>query len=203
MFDKTQARELIGRELRTTDGTTIGKIGQVYLDDYHDAPEWVTVNTGLFGSNESFVPLAEATLADGGVVVPYTKDQIKDAPNIAEDGRLTEEEERTLYQHYGVPYTTEGSTFADTAALGGTSGTTSTGAKPAIAVATIALRQVNSSPVLIPCRSATALATAPGSKVSRTIRSLSSGDQFRRRTARTRTSTPEPVPRRTGLLRAS
>ena len=85
----------------------------------------------------------------------------------------------------------------------GASGTTSTGAKPAIAVASIALRQVNSSPVLIPCRSATDLATAPGSKVSRTIRSLSSVDQFRRRTARTRTSTPEPVPRRTGLLRAS
>jgi uncharacterized protein (TIGR02271 family) len=115
VIDKSQARELIGRELRTTDGTKIGKIGHVYLDDYHDAPEWVTVRTGLFGSNESFVPLAEGDLSDEGVVVPYSKDQIKDAPNISEDGHLSEEQERALYDHYGVPYTTEGSTFADTA----------------------------------------------------------------------------------------
>ena len=114
MIDKNQARELIGRELRTTDGTKIGKVGQVYLDDYHDAPEWVTVKTGLFGSSESFVPLAESTLADDGVVVPYSKDRIKDAPNSPEDGHLSEEQERALYEHYGVPYTTEGSTFADT-----------------------------------------------------------------------------------------
>jgi uncharacterized protein (TIGR02271 family) len=127
MIDKNQARELIGRELRTTDGTKIGKVGQVYLDDYHDAPEWVTVKTGLFGSNESFVPLAESTLADDGIVVPYTKDQIKDAPNISEDGHLSEEQERSLYEHYGVSYTTEGSTFADTGAVGGrTSGDTAT-----------------------------------------------------------------------------
>jgi uncharacterized protein (TIGR02271 family) len=128
MFDKTQARELIGRELRTTDGTKIGKIGQIYVDDYHDAPEWATVKTGLFGSNQSFVPLAESTLADDGVLVPYTKEQIKDAPNIPEDGRLSEDQERALYEHYNVPYTTEGSTFAETGAGGGrTSGYTESG----------------------------------------------------------------------------
>ena len=85
----------------------------------------------------------------------------------------------------------------------GASGTTSTGTKPDIAVASICLRQVNSSPVLMPCRSATALARAPASSVSRTIRSLSSADQFRRRTARTRTSTPEPAPRPTKLFHTS
>jgi hypothetical protein len=84
-----------------------------------------------------------------------------------------------------------------------TSGTTSTGTRPDIAVANISRRQVNSSPVPMPCRSATTLATAPGANVSRTIRSLSSVDQFRRRTARTRTSTPEPAPRRIELLRTS
>ncbi len=125
MFDKSQAASVIGQELQASDGSKIGKIGQVYLDDYHDQPEWVTVNTGLFGTNESFVPLAQASVVDGGVSVPYTKDQVKDAPNIDDSGHITEAQEQELYQYYGIPYTTEGSTFADTSQLG--QATTETG----------------------------------------------------------------------------
>jgi len=125
MFDKSQISMVIGQTLSTEDGTKIGKIGQVYVDEVHDQPEWITVNTGLFGTNESFVPLAEASMTDGGLRVPYTKETIKDAPNVGADGHLSEAEERELYEHYNVPYTTEGSTFADTSRLGGN--TTRTG----------------------------------------------------------------------------
>ena len=118
MIDQSQAQQFIGQNLHTTDGDKIGRIGQVYIDDYHGAPEWVTVNTGMFGTNESFVPLVEASLSGDDVVVPYTKDQIKNAPNISDSGHLTEAEEQDLYSHYRVPYTTEGSTFADTAQMG-------------------------------------------------------------------------------------
>ena len=120
MIDTSQAESIIGQELRTSDGTKIGKIGQLYVDDYHGQPEWVTVNTGLFGTSESFVPLAQATLTGDGVTVPYTKDQIKDAPNVEDSGHITEADEQQLYQHYDIPYTTEGSTFADTSQLGQT-----------------------------------------------------------------------------------
>jgi len=120
MFDKTQAQSVIGQELLTNDGTKIGKIGQVYLDDVHDQPEWVTVNTGMFGTHESFVPLAEASVADGGLAVPYTKDQIKNAPNIDGSAHLGEAEEQKLYAYYGIAYTTDDSTFADTSGLGET-----------------------------------------------------------------------------------
>jgi uncharacterized protein (TIGR02271 family) len=122
VIDQSQAQQLIGQNLSTTDGTKIGKIGQLYLDDYHGQPEWVTVNTGLFGTNESFVPLAEATQVADGITVPYTKDQIKDAPNISDSGHLTEAEEQDLYKHYNVAYTTEGSTFAGTSGAAGASG---------------------------------------------------------------------------------
>ena len=123
MIDQSQAQQLVGQQLRTTDGDKIGTIGQLYIDDYHGLPEWVTVNTGLFGTNESFVPLAEATLSGDDLVVPYTKDQIKDAPNVSDSGHLTEAEEQHLYEHYNVPYTTEGSTFADTSNSTGYAGT--------------------------------------------------------------------------------
>ncbi|MDO5053316.1 MAG: PRC-barrel domain-containing protein, partial [Pseudoclavibacter sp.] len=33
-----------------SDGERIGKVGQVYLDDQTQEPNWVTVKTGLFGT---------------------------------------------------------------------------------------------------------------------------------------------------------
>src|SRR6187397_3062293 len=40
-----------------TDGSEIGRVGQVYTDNDTGQPSWVTVKTGWFGTNESFVPL--------------------------------------------------------------------------------------------------------------------------------------------------
>jgi hypothetical protein len=54
--------------------------------------------------------------------VPYTKDQIKNAPNISDSGHLSEAEEQDLYQHYNVAYSTEGSTFAETTGRAQSSG---------------------------------------------------------------------------------
>jgi uncharacterized protein (TIGR02271 family) len=40
---------------------------------------------------------------------------VNDAPSIDGDGELSEHEERTLFEHYGVPYTEEGSVTANDA----------------------------------------------------------------------------------------
>ena len=42
----------IGQTLYSSDNEKIGKIGQVFLDDDTDRPEFLTVNTGLFGSKD-------------------------------------------------------------------------------------------------------------------------------------------------------
>jgi hypothetical protein len=104
VFDGSDIRGLIGRELRTTGGDRMGTIVGVYLDDDDGAPEWVTVATGLFGGHESFVPLAEARPAGDGVVVPYTRTRIRTAPHVAAGAYLGEADERTLYRHYGIPH---------------------------------------------------------------------------------------------------
>jgi hypothetical protein len=52
----------------------------------------------------SFVPFAEASAANGGVQVPYDKQQVKDAPQAEADGELSQEEEAGLYSHYGLDY---------------------------------------------------------------------------------------------------
>ena len=84
------------------DGNKIGSVGQVYLHNSTGEPSWVTVNTGLFGSNETFIPLDEAQLSGDEITVPYEKDFVKDAPNISEDGELSPEQENELYSYYGV-----------------------------------------------------------------------------------------------------
>lgn len=83
-----------------SDGTKIGSIGQLYADDDTGEPTWVTVKTGLFGTSESFIPVEGARHQDDDLVVPYTKEHVKDAPRVDADGHLTPEEEDRLYTYY-------------------------------------------------------------------------------------------------------
>jgi uncharacterized protein (TIGR02271 family) len=103
MLTEDQAREVIGATAYGDDGEKIGKVGQLFLDDQTGRPEFVTVNTGFFGTSESFVPVADATFNGDRLVVPFSKDKVKDAPNVDLDGRhLDESEEQRLYEYYGM-----------------------------------------------------------------------------------------------------
>ena len=57
MTNAATADQYIGRRAVDPQGSKIGSVGQVYLDDETGQPDWVTVNTGLFGTRENFVPL--------------------------------------------------------------------------------------------------------------------------------------------------
>ena len=95
-----------GRTMIDRDGDKIGTITDIYLDAETDRPEWALVNTGLFGTRSTFVPLAQASEDGDQVRVPYEKAQVKDAPNVEADGQLSEDEEAALYRHYGLDYDT-------------------------------------------------------------------------------------------------
>jgi uncharacterized protein (TIGR02271 family) len=122
MITKDQISNVMGGELKSTGGDTIGKIGQVFLDDQTGEPEWVTVKTGLFGSSETFVPIREASLEGNSVLVSWDKATIKDAPNVdPEGGHLDQSEEARLYEYYGLSYSESQS---DSGLPSGTTGTT-------------------------------------------------------------------------------
>jgi uncharacterized protein (TIGR02271 family) len=96
---------LRGSNVYGSDGDKIGSLEQVYIDNYSDEPEWVAVKTGLFGTNISMVPLSGAQYGDeDSLRVAYTKDEVKDAPNVHPDGELSPQEEAELYRHYGLAY---------------------------------------------------------------------------------------------------
>jgi uncharacterized protein (TIGR02271 family) len=104
MAQVTDAYEWRGREVAGKQGEKLGTLEEIYLDTETSEPEWATVNTGFLGMKRSFIPLAEAEPVRGKVVVPYTKDQVKEAPSVDPDGQLSPEEEQQLYNHYGVEY---------------------------------------------------------------------------------------------------
>jgi uncharacterized protein (TIGR02271 family) len=125
MLTEQDARQAIGSTVYSSNGDKIGKVGQLFLDDETQRPEFITVNTGLFGTNETFIPVADAELSGDRLTVPFDKDKVKDAPNVAADGgHLDQDEERRLYEYYGLSYSEHSS---DTGLAGGVGGGVDTG----------------------------------------------------------------------------
>jgi len=131
MTGTTEAYDFHGRTLIDSAGEKIGQIDEVYADQQGGQPEWALVNTGLFGTKKTFVPIRGANPNGEDLSVPVSKQQVKDAPRIDADQELSEDEERRLFEHYGVPYTTEGSTTAT-----GTAGSSAAEAPYDVAAAT-------------------------------------------------------------------
>ncbi|WP_202237678.1 PRC-barrel domain-containing protein [Actinacidiphila reveromycinica] len=94
-------RSLIGRRAFDRDGTRIGTVDEVYLDDATGTPEWAAVRTGLF-TRDAFVPLGPSELDGDTLRVPYEKALIKDAPDFGVGRHLSPEQELQLYHHYGM-----------------------------------------------------------------------------------------------------
>jgi hypothetical protein len=97
------AQALVHATAYDASGNKLGKIGQIYLDNRTQAPEWATVHIGFFGTRESFVPLTDAELEGDRLRLPFEKEQVKAAPELEPDrGGPTPEQELDLYRHYGM-----------------------------------------------------------------------------------------------------
>jgi uncharacterized protein (TIGR02271 family) len=121
MIGTEHLQTIVGSNAVDNDGDKLGKVGNVYLDDRTGEPAWATVNTGLFGTKESFVPLATARIEGDQLVVPFDKAKIKDAPKVADDGHIGDDEQEELYRYYGLSsagYGTEGTNYAGTTDAG-------------------------------------------------------------------------------------
>jgi uncharacterized protein (TIGR02271 family) len=100
----TEAYDWKGRKVIDSDGEKVGKVEEIYEDTGSGQPEWVLVDAGLFGGKSHFVPVAGARPSGEDVQLDFTKDTIKDAPGIDPDGEMSHDEERELFEHYGLGY---------------------------------------------------------------------------------------------------
>jgi uncharacterized protein (TIGR02271 family) len=104
MITTSNPEQLIGYEVAGSDGSKIGKVEEIYLDEATGKPEWAEVKTGMFGSKTALVPLAVAAEEEGRVMLPFDKETVKAAPHHEPGQTLSAADERQLFEHYGVPY---------------------------------------------------------------------------------------------------
>ncbi len=100
MTNATGPDAYIGRNAVDPQGDKIGSVGQVYLNDETGQPDWITVNTGLFGTKEHFAPLAGSSFNGDALVLPFDKSIVKDAPDVADASHLDVDEQEALYAYY-------------------------------------------------------------------------------------------------------
>ena len=100
MMTTQDLQAMHGRTAVDPDGSKIGKIGQIYVDDTTSMPLWVTVSTGMFGTKESFAPLYGSRAEGEALQLAVTKDMVKGAPSIDADGQIGDDENVALYDYY-------------------------------------------------------------------------------------------------------
>jgi len=91
---------LQGQTLLDGSGEGIGTIEGIYLDNVTRTPEWAAVR--LDRQALALVPLAEASLAGGGLQVGYARSTVLSAPNRLRglDSEVTEATEEQLHRYY-------------------------------------------------------------------------------------------------------
>lgn len=103
-----ELNEMRGKPVYASDGEKLGDFEEIYHDEATREPEWIRVKSstlgGILGTKHFMVPLAGADFQDGenpSIRVPYPKERVQDAPDIEGDW-ISEEDERRLYNHYGL-----------------------------------------------------------------------------------------------------
>ena len=94
-----------GRDVLDSGGERLGGVREIYLDRETGRPEWVLVD--VEGDEARFVPLADAEIADATIRVAHSAATIRTAPGIGTEPRIDQSEERRLYDHYGIGYSTD------------------------------------------------------------------------------------------------
>lgn len=96
--------ELEGRTVVDVDGTEVGRLADLFVDEATGEPEWGLVTGGDLGRRKVLVPLPTATL-DDPIRLTVRKDVVAGAPAIDDGEELSEAEEQRLAEHYGLRWT--------------------------------------------------------------------------------------------------
>lgn len=83
-------------------GDKIGSVSDVFINDATGRPDFIEVNTGLFGTGSSLVPLTGSSLRDGEIHLPFAKERIKDAPDVQDPTALSVDDKEAYLRYYGL-----------------------------------------------------------------------------------------------------
>jgi uncharacterized protein (TIGR02271 family) len=100
-LNQVRLDEMRGAPVYDNAGEKIGKVEEIFYDHESRRPEWIGIGTGFFGTKRVLVPVEGAQLAEDGLRVAFSKDHVKDSPDIDED-EISQECESELTQYYGL-----------------------------------------------------------------------------------------------------
>jgi hypothetical protein len=92
------------RSVQDSNGEDIGHADGIYADSRSEEPMFLLVKGGHFGVHLHFVPLEGAEMVGDDIKVAWDKETISRAPKIAADDSLSADEERRLFDHYGIHF---------------------------------------------------------------------------------------------------
>jgi len=96
-------QEAQGAPVVSADGDKLGSVEEIFYDEETRRPEWIGIGTGFFGTKRVLVPVTQAELRGDAMHVPFSKEHVKDSPDIDAD-EISQDTERELYAYYGLDY---------------------------------------------------------------------------------------------------
>jgi uncharacterized protein (TIGR02271 family) len=102
-FSMDQLTDMRGMTVYDSAGEKIGQVEEIFYDEETNRPEWIGIGTGFFGTKRVLVPVEGASQSGDGLTVRYSKEQVKDSPDIDSD-ELSQATEQELYSYYGLGY---------------------------------------------------------------------------------------------------
>lgn len=103
-FDVESLQQLSGKPVFDSEHQKIGQVEEIFFDEATRQPEWIGIASGgVFGSKHHVVPVEGARIESDGVVVSFSKEQVKNTPSLSGD-EISQDQEATLYQAYGLTY---------------------------------------------------------------------------------------------------
>jgi PRC-barrel domain len=90
-----------GRAVHDAAGDRLGAIREIYLDRDTGRPEWVLVDVD---GEPRFVPLADAVVEPDAIRIAHPTAVVRAAPSIGAESDIGTDQERALYDHYGLGY---------------------------------------------------------------------------------------------------
>ena len=105
-MSRVRLDEMRGAPVYDEAGEKIGHVEEIYYDKQSRVPEWIGIGTGFFGTKRVLVPVRGAQVRDDGLMVGYSKQQVKDSPDVDEE-EISQRCEADLASYYGLGYPTE------------------------------------------------------------------------------------------------
>lgn len=96
---RERLEEIRGTPVYSRDREKIGTVEDVYFDVPSGEPEWLAVGAGILSTHHTLVPLRGASFEEDGLVVPFTKEQVKNAPEVMPDA-ISPHLENELLSYY-------------------------------------------------------------------------------------------------------